>query len=153
VCVAAIYYMMNLQMARRKQKVDNTILIGNLISNKSNVLQWHNVLFDQQFQSFEEWDKKYRLDPEAYSNFQSTMGMLSQVGMCVKEDLVDRDMLFKRGYVVWVKAIYPKIKPIIMGYRALYNDPLYHYWSEYLYTEMMRLYPDIAAPKDRFTSQ
>ena len=153
VCVAAVYYVMNLQMARRKLKIDNTIFYGNLITNKEMVLQWRHVLFEQQFSSFEEWDKKYRPDPEAYSNLFSTMGLLAQLGMCVQEDLVDRDMLFKRGYVTWVKAVYPKIKPIMMGIRALYNDPLYGYYSEYLYNEMMRLYPDVVAPKDRFIPQ
>jgi hypothetical protein len=78
---------------------------------------------------------------------------MEMIGMCVQEDLVDRDMLFKRGYVVWVKAVYPKIKPIIMGYRTLYKDPLFGYYAEYIYAEMMRLYPDVVAPKDRIFPQ
>ena len=153
VCVAAAYYVMNLQMARRKLKIDNTIFYGNLLANKETVLQWRHVLFDQQFSSFEEWDKKYRLDPEAYSNFFATQGLMSQLGMCVKEDLVDFDMLSKKSLVSWTLAVYPKIKPIIMGYRALYNDPLYGYYSESLYEEVAKRYPDAVRPSDRFRAQ
>ena len=153
VCVAAVYYVMNLQMTRRKLKIDNTILYGNLITNKEMVLQWRHVLFEQQFQSFEEWDKKYRSDPEAYSSLYGTIGLLGQLGMCVQEDLVDRDMLAKRSLVTWTLAIYPKVKPIIIGLRALYNDQLYGSYCEYLYDECVKRYPDAAAPKDRFGPQ
>ena len=153
VCVAAAYYVMNLQMARRKLKIDNTIFYGNLLANKETVLQWRHVLFDQQFSSFEEWDKKYRPDPEAFSNYYATQGLLGQLGMCVQEGLVDFDMLARRGVVAWTLAVYPKIKPILMGMRALYNDPLYGSYHEYLYEETVRRYPNAAAPKDRYKPQ
>ena len=52
--VAAIYYMMNLRMTRRKHIIDNTILYGNLLDNKELVKQWHHVLFEQQFSSYDE---------------------------------------------------------------------------------------------------
>ncbi len=100
VCVAAYYYVMNLQITRRKLKIDNTIFYGNLIGNKEMVLSWRNFLFNQQFSSFEEWDKKYRPDPEAYSNYMATSVLLDQFGMCIKEGLVGFDMLTKRGLVV-----------------------------------------------------
>jgi hypothetical protein len=75
------------------------------------------------------------------------------MGMCVQEGLVDFDMLAKKGLVTWTLAVYPKIKPIFMGMRALYNDPLYGSYSEYLYDECVKRYPDVAAPKDRFIPQ
>jgi hypothetical protein len=153
VCVAAVYYVMNLQMTRRKLKVDNTIFYGNLLSNKETVLQWRHVLYDQHFSSFEEWDKKYRSDPEAYSNLYSTMGMLNQLGMCVQEDLVDFDKLARKGMLAWTLAVYPKVKPILMGMQALYKDTLYGSYSKYLYDECLKRYPDAAAPKDRFITQ
>ena len=142
--------MMNLQMARRKLKIDNTILYGNLMSNKEMVLQWRHVLFEQQFSSFEEWDKKYRSDPEAYSNVQATIGLLGQLGMCVQEDLVDFDMLTKRSLVALTLAVYPKIKPIIMGIRTLYNDPFYGAYCDYLYEEVTKRYPEAVRPTDRY---
>ncbi len=149
VCVAAIYYMMNLQMARRKMKIDNTILYGNLITNKETVLQWRHVLYEQHFSSFEDWDKKYRPDPEAYSNYNATAGLLGMLGMCVQEDLVDFDMLARRGVITLILAVYPKIKPIIMGFRALYNEPLYGSYSEYLYEETVKRYPNARMPHER----
>ena len=152
VCIAVVYYVMNLQMARRKQKIDNTIFYGNLIHNKEQVGQWRHVLFEQQFTSFEEWDKKYRIDPEAYSNTYGTKGLLEMIGMCIQEGIVDRDLLFKRGYVVWIKVVYQKLKPWYIGMRALYNDPLYGSYAGYIYNEVMRLYPDVTIPKDRFVS-
>jgi len=39
VCIAATYYIMNIQMARRKQKIDNTILYSNLLFDKEQVKQ------------------------------------------------------------------------------------------------------------------
>ncbi len=148
-CVAAVFYVMNLQMARRKMKVDNTILYGNLITNKETVLQWRHVLFDQQFRTFDEWDRKYRNDPEAYSNYNATQGLLGMLGMCIQEDLVDVDLLSRRGLVSLTLAVYPKIKPIIMGFRALYNDPSYGYFSESLYNEMVRRNPNAKMPSER----
>lgn len=149
VCVAAIYYMMNLQMARRKMKIDNTIFYGNLITNKETVLQWRHVLYEQHFQSFEEWDKKYRSDPEAYSNYNATAGLMGMLGMCVHEDLVDFTMLAKRGVITLILAVWPKIMPIIMGFRALYNEPLYGSYSEYLYEETLRRYPNAKMSPER----
>ena len=75
------------------------------------------------------------------------------MGMCVQEDLVDFDMLAKRGLVSWTLTVYPKIKPILVSIRALYNDPLYGSYSEYLYEEVVKRYPDAAAPEDRFRPQ
>ena len=141
VCVAAVYYMMNLQMTRRKMKIDNSILYGNLIATKEMVLQWRHVIYEQQFQSFDEWSEKYRTDPIAYSNVISTIGLMGQMGMCVKEDLADFDMLSKRSLVTWTLAVYPKIKVVINGIRVLYGDPLYGFYCDYLYEEVMKRYP------------
>jgi hypothetical protein len=149
VCVAAIYYMMNLQMARRKMKIDNTILYGNLITDKEMVLHWRHLLFDQQYSSFEEWDKKYRSDPEAYSNYFATEGLLSMLGMCVKEDLVDFDMLSKRSLVAWTLAVYPKVKPIMMGIRSIYNNESFGSYSDYLYEEVLKRYPNAKMSPER----
>jgi hypothetical protein len=63
VLVAAGYYVINLQITRRKQIIDNTILYGNLLRDKERVKQWQHVLFEQHFSSYEEWAKKYRTDP------------------------------------------------------------------------------------------
>ena len=153
VCIAAFYYVMNLQMARRKMKIDNTILYGNLLTDKEMVIHWRNILFDQQFSSFEEWDTKYRSDPEAYSNYFAIEGLMGMMGMCVKEDLVDFDMLCHRSLVTWTLAVYPKIKPINLGFRAIYNDPLYASYCDYLYDEVVKRYPNAVRPSDRFKPQ
>ena len=149
VCVAAAYYVMNLQLARRKIKIDNTILYGNLITSKETVLQWHHVLFEQHYQSFEEWDRKYRNDPEAYSNYNATQGLLGMLGMCISQDLVDFNLLSKRGLVSLTLAVFPKIKPIILGLRAAYNDPSYGFYSEYLYNEVHKRAPDAKQSPER----
>ncbi len=148
VLVAAGYYVINLQITRRKQIIDNTILYGNLLRDKERVKQWQHVLFEQHFSSYEEWAKKYRTDPEAFSNLYSTEGLLSMIGMCIEEGVVDRELLFKRGFNVWVKILYPKILPWINGMRTRYNDPNWAYYSEYLYNEVMRLHPEIVVPED-----
>jgi len=73
--------------------------------------------------------------------------------MCIQEGVVDSDLLFKRGWVEWTKVVYNKLKPWYIGMRSLYNDPSYGYYAEFVYSEVMRLYPEIALPQDRFTSQ
>jgi hypothetical protein len=148
VLVAAGYYVLNLQMTRRKQKLDNTIYYGNLFTDKEWVKQWHQVLFEQHFTTYEEWAKKYRTDPEAFSNLYAIQGLMSMIGMCVEEDVVDRELLFKRGFNVWVKILYPKLLPWINGMRTRYNDPKWNYYPEYLYNEVLRMYPDIVVPED-----
>jgi hypothetical protein len=153
VLIAAVFYAMNLQMARRKLKIDNTILYGNIIYDKERVTQWRHVIFEQQFTSFEEWDKKYRPDPEAFSNLYGTKGLLEMVGMCIKEGIVDPDLLYKKGYVEWIKVVYLKLKPWYIGMRALYNNLSYGYYAEYVYNDVMRLYPDVTVSKDRFKLQ
>ncbi len=149
IIVGVAYYIMNIQMARRKLKIDNTILYGNLITNKETVLQWRHVLYEQKYSSFDEWDQKYRKDPEAYSNYNATQGLLGMLGMCLSEGLVDVNLLCRRGLTLLTLAVYPKLKPIIMGYRALYNDPNYGFYSEYLYNEVVRRYPEARMPPER----
>jgi hypothetical protein len=146
--VAAIYYMMNLRMTRRKQKIDNTILYGNFLTDKQFVKQWHNVLFEQQFSNYDEWAKKYRSDSEAFSNLYATQGTMNMIGMCVEEDIVDRELLFKRGFHVWAKAVYPVLLPWILGMRTRYNDPNYGHYSEYFYNVAMKWNPEMIRPKD-----
>ena len=148
VLIAAVFYVVNLRMAKRKQIIDNTILYGNLLADKEVVKQWHNVLFEQQIPSYEEWAKRYRSDPEAYSNLYSTHGLMSMIGMGIEQGVIDREMFFKRGNDVWVKILYKKIRPWIEGMRTRHNDPKWGYYIEYLYDEVMRLYPDIAIPED-----
>jgi hypothetical protein len=57
-------------------------------------------------------------------------------------------LLFDRGVNAWVVALYPKIQPWIMGMRRRYNDPLLYQYSEYLYNEVMRIYPEMKHPPD-----
>jgi hypothetical protein len=146
--VAAIYYMMNLRMTRRKQIIDNTILYGNLLDNKELVKQWHQVLFEQQFSSYDEWAEKYRSDPEAFSNLYATHGLMAMLGMCLEEGIVDREVLFKRGFNIWVNVVYPRLWPWIRDMRTRYNDPNYGYYSEYFYGEAMKWSPGLYVPKD-----
>jgi hypothetical protein len=149
VLVAAAFYILNLQMAHRKVRIDNTILYGNLITDKETSAAVHDVLLVQKYSSFDEWNEKYRLNSEAYSNYFAAMGLLGMLGLCVSENIVDFDLLSKRGLVTLTIAVYPKIKPIIMGYRTMYNDPSYGYWSEYLYNEVVRRNPNARISPDR----
>lgn len=146
--VAAIYYMMNLRMTRRKHIIDNTILYGNLLDNKELVKQWHQVLFEQQFSSYDEWAEKYRSDPETFSNLYATQGLMAMLGMCLEEGIVDKEVLFKRGFNIWANVIYPRLWPWIRDMRTRYNDPNFAYYSEYFYNEAMKWSPKLNVPKD-----
>jgi hypothetical protein len=152
VCVATIYYVMNLRMTQKKAKVDAAILYGNLITDKNKVLEWRHFLYETKFSSFAEWEEKYRSDPESYASMYSAGGTLIQLGLLLKEDVVDSDMLMKMVSPTWVKTIGGKILPLIKGMREVFNDPFYGYYAEFLINEVERRYPIVKVPERRYTS-
>jgi hypothetical protein len=101
------------------------------------------------FKDYEDFVKKYG----PYLSDSPTMKALTkinvfyaQLGGLVEENLID----FKLVYGVFGTAIWrtwPKVKPIIEGYRKASNQPAYLDSFEYLYNEVMKRSQKLRAKK------
>ena len=148
VCVAAIYYVMNLRMVQKKMAVDTAILYGNLITAKEPVNEWRHFFLEADFTSFEDWAKRYRTDPKEFQNWYTVMGTANQIGLLLKEKVIDPEMLMTLISPVWPKYMWARGGPVIKGYRIYLNDPKFGYYGEYFFNEAERMYPKVKMPID-----
>jgi len=150
VLVAAIFYILNLRMVQKRMKIDTAILYGNLITTKEQIRIWRHLLFETDFTSFEDWDKRCRTDHEEYSNFFVVGGCMNQLGLLMKEKVIDPEMLMTLVSPTWPKAVWMKIAPIVKGFRVLQDDPRFGYYGEFFFKEAERIYPKVKIPAGRY---
>ena len=146
VTVAAIYYIINLRMVQKKMAVDTTILYGNLITAKEQVEEWRHFILDADFTSFEDWANRYRSDPKEFQNWYTVMGTMNQIGLLLKEKIVDPEMLMKLISPIWPKYVWKRAAPVLKGYRVYLNEPNFAYYAEYFFKEAERMYPEVKVP-------
>jgi hypothetical protein len=149
VLVAAVFYILNLRMVQKKMKLDATMIYGALITNKDQVPEWRHLLYDTDFTSWEDWDKRYRTNPKEYENIFIVAGAINQLGVMVKEKVVDPELLLTIISPIWVKGVWAKISPMVYGYRTAYHDPSFYKYAEFLYNETERMYPGVKVPAGR----
>jgi len=150
VLLAAAFYIMNLRMVQKKMKIDAAILYGNLVTEKERIRDWRHILFETNYASFEEWEKGSRSNPEDFLTFQEMAGGMNQLGLLLKEKVVDPEMLMTLLGPIWPKVIWLKLAPIIEGQRKIYNYPQWRHYAEFLYKEAERMYPEVKVSIGRF---
>ena len=149
---AATYYIMNVRMNQRKSRIEAAMWYGDLVVRKDKVLDWRHLLYNTDYSNFAEWEQKYINDPVTYSALYSVAGSMSLLGIALKENMVSCDELMKLVSPLCVKVCWGKLRPVVMGMREIFNDPRYAYYTEYLYNEIERKYPDVHMPQNRYPS-
>jgi hypothetical protein len=133
VLVAAIYYILNLRVSQKNQALTLEVRQADIIKSwastislKETVKAFSDVVFNQEYSTFEEWAKKYGHDNlEAYNNYNITMNLSNSYGVLYEKKLMDIETIEKLCHTLTILLIWRKLEPVIKGMRRLYNEPNY----------------------------
>jgi len=163
VCVAAVYYVLNLRISQRNQELSLKTQELALKAQQQTLetrqaqlfMQLSDTYIDKGYRStalemlsnkwswvdFDDFMKKYgpETNPEVWNKFQLQLAHWSLQGMLVRDGLLSAGTLW--SWWGWVPlAMWEKYEPIILEYRGRYETPPkggLHATFEYLYYSMI----------------
>jgi hypothetical protein len=151
VCVAAAYYVMTL-------KVQQTNMKATLETRQADILQrhaqitasqdfldsWHDVVYNQNFLTFEEWQQKYggARSPDHYTHFLAIIQYYDLLGGLLREGLVDIGLVENIQHPIHLILIWERVRPVIEGFRRYYKDDSFYRNIEYLYDRLVERHPE-----------
>ena len=139
ICIAAVYYVMNLRETTRNRKVAYTTNFMQQFYSKENSRRYID-LNQMRWNNHDEYLKKYdsRVNPENFADRWSFFGMFDVLGYQVKTGLIDLDTIYELNWAP-VLMMWIKFKPIIDAYKKTdYGEDQYANF-EYLAHELWRL--------------
>ena len=112
-----------------------------------------HTVHEQQFESMEEWGKKYGpyTNPDAYNKFVAFLQYYNAAGDILKKGIVDLDDIHVYCSPIAILMFYEKFQPMMDSMRKWYSMEDTPNPAEYLYNETRKKYPKITttAPYER----
>ena len=148
--VSLIYYGLNIRNANIARKSQLTMNFYQTVTNRDFWGPWTNIMYQTEFNTFEEWGEKYgpSVNPKEAVDLYTVMQVFVGAGTLLKEGVIEPELLFKYLPQMIIPASWTKLKTFVEGIRVRYNDPKFGEMFEYLYTESMRLHPNLVVPTD-----
>jgi hypothetical protein len=139
VCVAAVYYVMNLRETRKTRKMQFLMqTLSNNLDEEGNMR--YVTLMNMEWKDYDDFERKYGSDnnPEAYTKRMTLWGYYSELGYLVAEGFVDADTLYDLSGdgMIWA---WLKWEPIIKEIRVRYKQPEIWKWFDYLADRLMEV--------------
>ena len=140
VCVAAVYYVMNLRETGKNRKIAFT----NNFMQSFMTLEAERVyieLMHMKWSSFEDFEKKYdsTINEDNYAKRDFMFSWCDRVGWQLKAGLIDRET-FYQIMGEWIMLLWMKFKPIFYHYREIGEMSEDDYGNfEYASREMARM--------------
>jgi hypothetical protein len=156
VLAAALYYIYNVRAnqktARTTLETRQTQLFMQLFAqynNKDFMQDYARVAYDVEYQSFEEWTKKYSstADRETWASWARVGRFFDGVGILVRRGLIDVDLVIDELREL-ILFSWDKMRPWVYGVRLEMKSP--HTWEnfEYLAEEARKRYVDVISVDD-----
>jgi hypothetical protein len=171
VCVAAIYYVMNLRISQKNQELTLKALeqsakaqelalkaqqqnletrqaqllmqIWDKVNNKDFLEDWVETLWDWKFDTYEEYVNKYGSKPEEVSKLTHVCDTLSGIGVLLGNRLVGPKMLYRLLLQGWAPIMYwEKYGPSLKEFGRRTGEPKMYAGLEFLSSEFSRLYEE-----------
>jgi hypothetical protein len=104
-----------------------------------------DVLYHQHFSNVEEWRKHYSpvVNPEAAANLNSRLNVFNNISILVKNNIVDLDFIWQSINPMIIISVWEKVKPLVVHWRKVYNDPEFFLMYEFIYDETKKKYPEV----------
>jgi len=146
VLAAAIYYIMNLRNAVRDRR--RQTILQKLPAISREYYEW-NLQIRHDWKTLEqEWDEKYRVNPDLESKVWYLMNIYNTVGALYVEGLMSLEevaQLYSPGWVIgWYEMFEFLIKRLRFNNRGEVVYPEYMASFERLYNDLKRKYPGVA---------
>jgi hypothetical protein len=145
VCVAAIFYVLNLRISQRNQQLTLEtrqaqfyMQIYHQLTSEDSQRRWIDAM-NLEWRDYDEFERNYGSDehPEMYAKRSSALYELSGVGYLLRKGLIDRDTAYSltetQGLMLW-----RKFGSIIREQRVRYNTPGNFSDLEYLAAETVK---------------
>ena len=164
VCVAAIYYIVNLRISQMNQELNLKAQQQNLETRQAQLFlqlysqyynkDWlealRNNTFVMHYKDFDEFMAKYgpETNPEAYKGFDMLSHYFEGAGVMVKNGLINPKMvadLFAEEF----RDYWEKASPVFLEYRKRSNNPKVCENQEYLYNLLKSMLPAEAIASDK----
>lgn len=115
----------------RKLAVYNNYV--NNITTKEYITEYLSLMYDQHWETFEEWWENYGpSNPSAYNDFIHMMLWFQNIGMLYEQGVIDIEMLYyDRGW--GFTRIWERLEPLISGYRDQMKSKYAFFHAEQLY--------------------
>jgi hypothetical protein len=130
VCIAALYYAMNLREANKNRKIAYTNTVMQYFLSEESVTRWVEITA-MSWTDFNDFKNKYdsRVNPESYGKRLALWLKCDNLGYLYKANLIDIDTVFNIGGLI-VETAWAKFKPIIEGYRGTdFSSNSYKNWE------------------------
>jgi len=139
VCVAAIYYVINIRAQNRNREAQLFMNITNQSFNNPNWNKAYLTVMRAKWSSAKEFIELngYPNETEFNNAYGTIVGFFEGLGVFVKEGLVDIRLvaLLMTGYT---KEFFEKIAPYLEEVRVIYGIPRMLSETEYLYHRLMK---------------
>jgi len=81
--------------------------------------------------------------PESRASFNYLQDRYNNIGIMLKEKMMDPDLLYQLFPPLLTIAFWERIEPIIKDYRQRTNDVTYNAALEYMYNDAMKRFPNL----------
>ena len=150
VCVAAVYYVLNLRITQKNQELSLKAQQQTLetrqaqffmqlyqqLNNTEAMRKWIAVM-NMQWSDYDDFEKKYGTDynPEGAALRLGVLYEWNGVGYLLKKGVIDRETAYRLGNNVSATWLWKKFEPVIREMRVRYNIPEAFSELEYLMEE------------------
>ena len=141
---ASIFYyanvLQNQNRERRREQMYLRFQIHDLEYTKA-----YTYLMSKDFETTEEFLEHFNVkeNPEAWANYIYIGIRYNNIGLLLREGLIDPDIVFEIFNPMVIIQLWEKLEPIERGTRIRNNHPKHYEAFEYLYNEAKKRYPDI----------
>ncbi len=146
VCIAAVYYVMNLRVQQDNMK--NTLetrqaqLFKEFLKTQESYefsKMFQEIFYDWSWRDFDEYMSKYgKTNIDARTKMTVVFGFFEGLGIMVRRGLISADLVYEFNYNSII-GFWERYSPIVMALRQSFNSPQFYEPIEWLYGEMKRL--------------
>lgn len=135
IVVGVIFAIIQIRQATKTQNTGLVIQLNPALrADIGELIDASNILFQQEFTSYEDYQEKYG-DPWADKALLTLLAYNDGLGYLLQKRLIDREIVenLSEGMIT---SVWEKLQPIITGMRKHYPD--LHSSFEYLYNELKK---------------
>ena len=115
---------------------------------------WHDVVFKQNFLTYDEWNEKYGTDyPDHYTNLAAVVQYYEILGGLLREGLVSIELLENIWQPIHLVCVWERVEPVVKGWRKRYMDDSIYHNIEYLFDRFMERHPAMSFTRSVFHEQ
>jgi hypothetical protein len=134
---------LNMKNTLETRQADVLLRHNSIYSTQDFMDAWHNVVFGQNYLTYEEWNEKYGplSNPDAYTSHTAVIQYYDTLGGLLQANLVSIELVEKIWQPIHLICVWGRVEPVIKGWREVYHDESVYENLEYLFKVFMERHP------------